>query len=42
MVNKKRLIKLTRHLIGINSENPPGGEEALPAGFRDKSKNIRV
>jgi succinyl-diaminopimelate desuccinylase len=29
MVNKKRLIKLTRHLIGINSENPPGGEKRI-------------
>lgn len=29
MVNKKRLIKLTRQLIGINSENPGGDESAI-------------
>ena len=29
MVNKARLIKLTRKLIQINSENPPGDESAL-------------
>lgn len=31
MVNKKRLIKLTQQLIGINSENPPGDESAIGA-----------
>ncbi len=29
MINKERLIKLTRKLIGINSENPPGDEFAI-------------
>ncbi len=29
MINKVRLIKLTRKLIRINSENPPGNESAL-------------
>lgn len=29
MINKVRLIKLTRKLIQINSENPPGDESAL-------------
>ncbi len=29
MINKKRLIKLTRDLIRINSENPPGDERAI-------------
>ncbi len=29
MINKKRLIELTRKLIGINSENPPGGEKKI-------------
>ncbi|MFZ5800422.1 MAG: M20 family metallopeptidase [Candidatus Omnitrophota bacterium] len=29
MVNKKRLIHLTRKLIQINSENPPGNEAAI-------------
>lgn len=29
MINKTRLIKLTRKLIQINSENPPGNESAL-------------
>jgi len=32
MINKQRLIKLTRELIQINSENPPGNESAI-AGF---------
>lgn len=32
MVNKKRLINLTRKLIEINSENPPG-DESLVAAF---------
>ncbi len=31
MVNKKRLIKLTRELIRINSENPPGCEYRIAA-----------
>lgn len=31
MINKKRLIKLTQRLIGINSENPPGDESAIAA-----------
>lgn len=31
MVNKKRLIKLTRDLIRINSENPPGDESEISA-----------
>lgn len=29
MINKKRLIKLTRKLIQINSENPPGNEAEI-------------
>ncbi len=29
MINKKRLIALTRGLIGINSENPPGNEKKI-------------
>jgi acetylornithine deacetylase/succinyl-diaminopimelate desuccinylase family protein len=29
MINKKRLIKLTRELIRINSENPPGSEAEI-------------
>lgn len=32
MVNKKRLLKLARELIRINSENPPGDESVI-AGF---------
>ncbi|MFH1441685.1 MAG: M20 family metallopeptidase [Candidatus Omnitrophota bacterium] len=32
MINKKRLIELTRQLIRINSENPPGNEQKI-AGF---------
>ncbi len=31
MVNKKRLIRLTRELIRINSENPPGDESKIAA-----------
>jgi succinyl-diaminopimelate desuccinylase len=29
MINKERLIKLTRQLIAINSENPPGDESGI-------------
>lgn len=29
MVNKKRLIRLTRKLIGIDSQNPPGNEDLI-------------
>jgi len=29
MINKKRLIKLTQQLIGLNSENPPGDESRI-------------
>jgi len=39
MINKVRLIKLTRKLIQINSENPPGNEKALAnfvAGYLKK------
>lgn len=32
MINKDRLIKITRDLIRINSENPPGDESAI-AGY---------
>jgi succinyl-diaminopimelate desuccinylase len=35
MVNKKRLIQLTKELISINSENPPGREQAI-AEFVEK------
>ena len=35
MINKQRLIKLTRKVISINSENPPGNELAL-AKFIEK------
>ncbi|MCX5696724.1 MAG: M20 family metallopeptidase [Candidatus Omnitrophica bacterium] len=31
MINKRRLIKLTRDLIRINSENPPGDEVGIAA-----------
>lgn len=31
MINKARLIRLTRQLIRINSENPPGDERAVAA-----------
>ncbi|MFA4889058.1 MAG: M20 family metallopeptidase [Candidatus Omnitrophota bacterium] len=31
MINKERLIKLTRKLISINSENPPGNEARIAA-----------
>ncbi|MDI6606524.1 MAG: M20 family metallopeptidase [Candidatus Omnitrophota bacterium] len=34
MVNKKRLIKLTRQLIRINSENPPGDEKRIAEFLR--------
>ena len=29
MINKKRLIQLTQDLLKINSENPPGNEQAV-------------
>ncbi|MDD5019587.1 MAG: M20 family metallopeptidase [Candidatus Omnitrophica bacterium] len=29
MINKKRLVRLTRQLLRINSENPPGDERAV-------------
>src|SRR4030042_5827527 len=35
MINKKRLIRLTKKLIQINSENPPGDESRI-AGFVKK------
>ncbi|MBM3255842.1 MAG: M20 family metallopeptidase, partial [Candidatus Omnitrophica bacterium] len=35
MINKKRLIRLTKKLIRINSENPPGDESKI-AGFIKK------
>ncbi|MEI6631996.1 MAG: ArgE/DapE family deacylase, partial [bacterium] len=35
MINKKRLIRLTKKLIRINSENPPGDESRI-AGFVKK------
>lgn len=31
MINKQRLIRLTRQLLKINSENPPGDERAVAA-----------
>ena len=31
MINRKRLIKLTQDLIGINSQNPPGNERFIAA-----------
>lgn len=31
MINKERLIRLTRQLIRINSENPPGDERSIAA-----------
>jgi len=39
MINKARLIKLTRKLIQINSENPPGNERPIAnfvAGYLEK------
>ncbi|MFH0936009.1 MAG: M20 family metallopeptidase [Candidatus Omnitrophota bacterium] len=34
MINKRRLIKLTRQLIRINSENPPGNEKRIARFLR--------
>lgn len=35
MINKKRLIKLIRALIGIDSQNPPGDESAIGGFVKD-------
>ncbi len=40
MINKIRLIKLTRKLIQINSENPPGDESALANFVRGYLKQL--
>lgn len=40
MIHKKRLIKLTRDLIRINSENPPGNEAAVARFVARFLKNI--
>ncbi|MFA5144821.1 MAG: M20 family metallopeptidase [Candidatus Omnitrophota bacterium] len=40
MINKKRLISLTRRLIKINSENPPGNEFEIACFVRDYLKAL--
>ncbi len=40
MVNKKRLINLTRELIRINSENPPGDESEIAAFVKSYLEKI--
>jgi succinyl-diaminopimelate desuccinylase len=40
MINKKRLIKLTRSLIRINSENPPGNEVRIATFVKDYLENL--
>lgn len=42
MVNRKRLITLTRKLISINSENPPGNEYGLARFVKHYLANIGV
>ena len=40
MINKKRLIKLTRSLIRINSENPPGNEARIAVFVKNYLENL--
>lgn len=40
MINKKRLINLTRRLIQIDSQNPPGSEHRISAFVREYLKNL--
>ncbi|MCX5702771.1 MAG: M20 family metallopeptidase [Candidatus Omnitrophica bacterium] len=40
MINKKRLIKLTRSLIRINSENPPGNEARMAVFVKNYLENL--
>jgi len=40
MVNKKRLVNLTRQLIRINSENPPGNEFQIACFVQDYLKKL--
>lgn len=40
MVDKKRLIKIARELIRINSENPPGNELRIARFVRDYLKSL--
>jgi succinyl-diaminopimelate desuccinylase len=42
MVNKKRLIKLTRNLISINSENPPGDEFCIGRFIKKYLNNLGI
>ncbi len=41
MINKKRLIKLTKDLIAINSENPPGKEERLAKYVKELMRKMK-
>ena len=42
MINKKRLIRLTRELIGIGSENPPGDESGIGEYVKSYLKGMGV
>ena len=42
MVNKKRLIKLTRKLVQIDSQNPPGDEREIARFVADYLKRLGV
>lgn len=42
MINKNRLIRLTQHLIQINSENPPGDESKIAKFVQDYLKAFGI
>jgi succinyl-diaminopimelate desuccinylase len=42
MINKKRLIKLTQDLIGIDSQNPPGDENRIASFVKGYLKKMGI
>ncbi|MFH0762273.1 MAG: M20 family metallopeptidase [Candidatus Omnitrophota bacterium] len=42
MINKKRLIRLTRKLVRINSENPPGSEKKIAEFLKRYLQNLGI